>query len=104
MASIRAILYHPGFVSNPVDGYPSGLSRQLAALLALMFLAVLVRTAWISDDAAITLRTVLNVTHGFGLTYNVAERVQTFTHPLWLGLLTAGYLVVRNVYVSAFVL
>ena len=60
------------------------------------------RTAWISDDAAITLRTVLNVTHGFGLTFNIAERVQTYTHPLWMGLLTIGYLLIGNVYVTTF--
>ena len=63
---------------------------------------MLFRTAWMSDDAAITLRTVLNVTHGFGLTFNVAERVQTYTHPLWMGLLTLGYLVIGNVYVTMF--
>ncbi len=63
---------------------------------------MLFRTAWISDDAEITLRTVLNVTHGFGLTFNVAERVQTYTHPLWMGLLTLGYLVIGNVYVTMF--
>ena len=67
-----------------------------------MFAVVLFRTAWISDDAEITLRTVLNVTHGFGLTFNVVERVQTYTHPLWMGLLTLGYLVIGNVFVTAF--
>jgi arabinofuranosyltransferase len=67
-----------------------------------VFAVVLFRTAWISDDAEITLRTVLNVTHGFGLTFNVAERVQTYTHPLWMGLLTLGYLVIGNVYVTMF--
>ena len=57
-----------------------------------------------SDDGAITLRTVLNVTHGFGLRFNVAERVQTFTHPLWLGLITLVYLAVGNIYASTFLL
>ena len=80
------------------------LPRRVAALLVLVFLAVLVRTAWISDDGLISLRTVMNVTHGNGLTFNVGERVQTFTHPLWLALLTASYLVVRNVYYAAFAL
>jgi arabinofuranosyltransferase len=74
------------------------------ALLTLMFFAVLLRTAWLSDDALITLRTVLNVTHGFGLTFNIAERVQTFTHPLWMALLTASYLAVGNVYIATFAL
>ena len=74
----------------------------LHALLSLIFLAVLVRTAWISDDALITWRSVLNVTHGYGLTFNIAERVQTFTHPLWMMLLTAAYLIVGNIYVTTF--
>jgi arabinofuranosyltransferase len=73
-------------------------------MLVLVFFAVLVRTAWISDDGLISLRTVMNVTHGNGLTFNVGERVQTYTHPLWLALLTASYLVIRNVYYATFAL
>jgi arabinofuranosyltransferase len=84
------------------DPSPSTLRRVLGAIAALAYLVVLVRTAWISDDAAITLRTVLNVTHGFGLTFNIGERVQTYTHPLWMGLLTAGYFVAGNVFVVTF--
>lgn len=42
------------------------------------------------------------MTHGFGLTFNIAERVQTYTHPLWMILLTAGYFVTGNVYVAMF--
>jgi arabinofuranosyltransferase len=80
------------------------LPRLIASLLTLVFLVVLVRTAWISDDALITLRTVLNVTNGFGLTFNIAERVQTFTHPLWLGLLTLVYVFTRNIYYGTFML
>jgi len=79
-------------------------SGPIAALLTLLFLAVVLRTAWLSDDALITLRSVMNVTHGYGLTFNVAERVQTFTHPLWALLLTAAYLVVGNVYYATFAL
>jgi hypothetical protein len=45
----------------------ASLPEALAWLLTLTFLAVLIRTAWLSDDALISLRTVLNVTHGFGL-------------------------------------
>jgi len=69
-----------------------------------LFGVVLLRTAWLGDDALITLRTVLNVTHGYGLTFNLAERVQTFTHPLWLGLLTGAYAVVGNIFYAAFAL
>lgn len=58
----------------------------------LLFLAVtlvLIKTAWLCDDAYITFRTVDNFINGYGLTWNVAERVQAYTHPLWMFLLSA---------------
>ena len=78
------------------------LFRRVALLLCLVFLAVLLRTAWLGDDAFITFRTVMNATHGHGLTFNIGERVQSYTHPLWLLLLTGAFLVVGNVYYAAF--
>lgn len=42
------------------------------------------RTAWINDDALITVRTVNNFIDGYGLRWNIDERVQTYTHPLWM--------------------
>lgn len=57
------------------------------ALLA-CFVFALVRTAWLCDDAFITLRTVAHLLDGYGPRWNVAERVQTYTHPLWMLLLT----------------
>jgi arabinofuranosyltransferase len=47
--------------------------------------------AWLCDDAYITFRTVDNFIHGYGLTWNVAERVQAYTHPLWMLLLSGVY-------------
>ena len=81
---------------------PAPLPRATVGLLGLVFFAVLIRTGWIGDDAAISMRTVLNVTHGFGLTFNIAERVQTFTHPLWLLILVASYSVIGNIAYAAF--
>ena len=76
----------------------------MSAALVVVFSAIAVRTAWLADDAEITFRTVLNVTHGFGLTYNIAERVQTFTHPLWLLLLIVTNAVADNIYLAAIAL
>ena len=70
----------------------------IIGLLALVFLTILLRTAWVGDDSFITMRTVDNFIHGYGLTWNVDERVQTFTHPLWLFLLMASYLITQNAY------
>lgn len=68
----------------------------LTALLAV----VIVRTAWISDDAYITMRTIDNAVHGYGLRWNIAERVQSYTHPLWLLLLLPIVALTGNAYLS----
>jgi len=77
-------------------------NRLFVFAFALLFLLVLLRTAWISDDAAITLRTVLNFTHGFGPTFNINERVQAYTHPLWFFILSLGSLISGNVFYTTF--
>jgi hypothetical protein len=77
-----------------------------AALPPVLFLAsacVLLLTAWVSDDAFITLRTVDNWRHGYGLTWNIRERVQTYTHPLWMFLLAGIHVFVPNGYFTALI-
>jgi len=59
---------------------------------------VLLRTAWVCDDAYITMRTVDNFTHGYGLVYNIGERVQSYTHPLWLFFLAGFYAITGEAY------
>jgi arabinofuranosyltransferase len=60
--------------------------------------------AWMSDDAYITLRTVDNFVNGYGLTWNPGERVQAYTHPLWMFLLSAAYALTREAYFTSLVL
>ena len=60
--------------------------------------ALLLESAWICDDAFITLRTVDNFLNGRGLTWNIAERVQAFTHPLWLFLISSTIALSREFY------
>lgn len=43
---------------------------------------------WVTDDAFITFRSVLNFVNGDGLVFNIGERVQSYTHPLWFLLLS----------------
>ena len=59
---------------------------------------VLARRPWIGEDVHITLRTVDNFVNGYGLRWNIDERVQTFTHPLWLFIISACYSVTREIY------
>ncbi len=68
------------------------------------FAALVIRNAWLSDDAYITFRTVDNFVNGYGLTWNVAERVQTYTHPLWMFLVSAVYAVTREIFFTSLIL
>jgi arabinofuranosyltransferase len=70
----------------------------------LVFGVVITRCAWLCDDAYITFRTVDNLVNGYGLTWNVGERVQVYTHPLWMMLLSAVYLFTREAFFSSQVL
>ncbi|MBM3123903.1 MAG: hypothetical protein FJZ87_02390 [Chloroflexi bacterium] len=62
--------------------------RLLVILPLGAYIYLLVQTAWCSDDAYITFRSIENFYHGYGPVFNVGERVQTFTHPLWFLLQT----------------
>jgi arabinofuranosyltransferase len=46
------------------------------------------KSAWISEDAFITLRYVSNLLNGYGPVFNPGEFVQGYTHPLWFILVT----------------
>jgi len=67
--------------------------RFWVGLIFLLLFIVVIRTSWISDDAFITFRSVENFVNGYGLTYNVGERVQTYTHPLWVLILSVSYFI-----------
>lgn len=72
---------------------------RLALLLA--FGLLVLRVAWLSDDAYISFRTVWNWAHGYGLTWNTDERVQAYTHPLWLFAVTALHVLTDEIYLTA---
>jgi len=66
------------------DRLPEKLEQGSVWLIFALVSLVLIRTAWQSDDAYITYRCIDNALHGHGLTFNPGERVQAFTHPLWM--------------------
>jgi arabinofuranosyltransferase len=47
---------------------------------------VIIRNAWVSDDAHITFRTIAQAIQRNGLVWNLGTRVQAYTHPLWMAL------------------
>lgn len=75
----------PSPTDRSTPGWPWLLLLAAAAALGWAML----HTAWLGDDAHITFRTAENFCQGHGLRWNTDERVQTYTHPLWLLLLCA---------------
>jgi arabinofuranosyltransferase len=80
------------------------IGRLGLGFLLLAFVVVLVRTAWLCDDAYISLRTVDNFVHGHGLRWNPDERVQAYTHPLWILVVAAAVAVTHEIYLTTIVL
>src|SRR4029453_5295362 len=84
------------FASLPVNStgaYDARSVRFVRASLLLLFTYIFLANAWMGDDAYITLRTVWNFIHGYGLSYNPDERVQAYTDPLWMFVISAVPLV-----------
>lgn len=93
----------PPAISAPRDSARAIHVAVIGGLVALFALEVL-RTAWLSDDAYITFRVVRNLLDGFGPRFNVAERVQVYTHPLWMLALAAAHAASGEPYYSTLVL
>ena len=80
------------FLTNPL---------WLLWLAVFAYLLVVLRSAWLAEDAFITFRTVDNFIHGYGLRWNVVERVQVYTHPLWMFLVSLFYFVTGEIFYTA---
>lgn len=85
---------HPA--EAPERSAPTRPPSALYALTTCVFTYLFVTHAWMVDDAYITLRTVDHFVNGRGLVWNVGERVQAYTHPLWMFLMSIPYAVTRE--------
>ena len=78
---------------SPVNG--------IRLALCVVFGVLVFRSAWVADDAYITFRTIDNWAQGYGPVWNIAERVQAYTHPLWMLMLSAAHVLTQDVYYTA---
>jgi len=74
----------------------ASVTRLVRASLLLLFSYIFLANAWMGDDAYITYRVVWNFVHGYGLTFNPDERVQAYTHPLWMLVMSGAHFVTRE--------
>ncbi|MEI1278003.1 hypothetical protein V6Z05_06730 [Leptospira venezuelensis] len=55
------------------------------------------QNAWLCDDSFISFRVLDHFVNGFGLRWNIAERVQAFTNPLLILVLSPFYYTYQNI-------
>ena len=70
-------------------------SKHAKFIALLLISVVFVRYLWLGDDLFLTMRTVDNCVNGYGLVWNVGERVQVFTHPLWMLIIVPFYFFIK---------
>jgi len=70
----------------PVPGRREGFLVVVGTFAAFTYLFL--ANSWVGDDAYIMFRVVDNFVNGYGLRWNVANRVQAYTHPLWMLVMT----------------
>lgn len=67
-----------------------------------LHLLLFTRFFWLSDDGIIVFRVVRNFLEGNGLVYNIGERCQAFTSPLWTLYLTPFFAIFPTAGAAAF--
>ena len=72
-------------------------------ILSIFFVYAFLANSWICDDAFITFRVVDNLLNGYGPVWNVAERVQVFTNPLWMFFMAAWSLIIPEIFYAAII-
>jgi arabinofuranosyltransferase len=75
--------------------------RVTEAFLIAGFTYIFLANTWLGDDAYITFRVVWNFLHGYGLVFNPGERVQAYSHPLWMFVIAAAHAVTREFFFTA---
>jgi arabinofuranosyltransferase len=103
--SATVLEHSPGTVTTDTWAVPSArvAGRIAFVLAAVVFGIVFVANCWIGDDAFITFRVSENLINGYGPRWNVAERVQVFTNPLWMFLMAGVAAATGEFYYTAMV-
>lgn len=66
-------------------------------LVFLIFSYISYQNAWLCDDSFISFRVLDHFVNGFGLRWNIAERVQAFTNPLLVLVISPFYYTYQNI-------
>ena len=85
---------HPGDVAEAAPGNTTPRVPWWPVLVPVVVVVVGAWTyRWVDEDAFINFRVIRNVLDGYGPVFNVGERVDVSSDPLWVALLTAIHVV-----------
>ena len=80
---------------------PAVRNGVIVAVFIALLMAVILHHIAITADAYVTFRVVDNFVHGYGLRWNIIDRVQVYTHPLWMLLHIPFYALGINIFYVA---
>ena len=72
--------------------------KEIKIFLFVILLLTIILNSWLCDDAYISFRVIKNFVNGYGLRWNVFERVQVFTNPLMVLSLIPFYAIRIHMY------
>src|SRR5688500_4896259 len=73
-------------------------------MASVVLLIVVIAQASLMEDAYITFRVVDNFVNGEGLRWNLHERVQVYTNPLWMLVHIPAYALYRNIFFDTLII
>ena len=77
--------------------------KYVKIIFFVLLITNIIENAWLCDDAYISFRVVKNVVNGFGLRWNIIERVQVFTNPLMVLMLIPCFFVTHEIYYTSII-
>ena len=87
--------------TSPLPALAARERVHLQVFVIAAFTYLFLANSWLGDDAYITFRVVWNFLHGYGPVFNPGERVQAYTHPFWMLVLSAAHGVTREFFFTA---
>ncbi len=78
--------------------------KKIALVLSFLLVLRILQYSWVTDDAFIGFRSVMNLIAGNGPVYNIGERVNSFTSPLWFLILSILGSLGLNLYFASIVM
>ncbi|MES2388940.1 MAG: hypothetical protein V4543_13135, partial [Bacteroidota bacterium] len=94
----------PADPNNPNKHDEYGALRMVMWFMFGLLGWTILKNAWVGEDSYIAWRSAKHLVEGHGLRWNIAERVQVFTDPLWLLVVSIFYKFTHEIFITTILL